>query len=188
MTAIVVSGELADSLVRLRPLKERDVAAYAAAFRDDADLGRLQGLDRDPDEAWVRENVTRSRDAAERGEAVELAICDAGTDDFVGSIMLLQIDRERGRCELGYWLIPQARGRGLIDAAIALALDWAFAELDLLRVEIATTVENTRSQAVARRHGFVREALQRERDIERGRRVDVIQFGLLREEHPGSRG
>ena len=67
-------------------------------------------------------------------------------------------------------------------------LDWAFGELGLLSVEVATTVENTHSQAVARRHGFRQEAIQRERDIERGRRVDVIQFGLLREEHarPGS--
>lgn len=180
-------GDLAGSLVRLRPLLERDAAAYAAAYREDPDLGRLQGWESDPDEERARENAARSRDAATKGEWIELAICDAATDDFVGAISLLQVDRERGRCELGYWLTPRARGNGLIDAAIGLVLDWAFTGLGLSRVEIATTVENARSQAVASRHGFVREALQRERDIERGRRVDVIQFGLLREEHADSR-
>ncbi len=188
MTAIVVPDGLCSSLVALRPLQERDVAAYAAAYREDPDLGRLQGHESDPDEQWARANVARSREAAQAGEWAELAVCDAATDEFLGAVMLLRVERELGRCELGYWLTPKARGRGMIDAALTLTLDWVFGELELLRVEIATTAQNTRSQAVALRHGFVREALQRERDIERGVRVDVIQFGLLREEHAGSRG
>jgi RimJ/RimL family protein N-acetyltransferase len=188
MTAIVVPGALADPLVRLRPLDEQDAGAYAAAYRDDSDLGRLQGLDSDPDEAWAQEHAAAGREAAEKGEWVELAICDAVTGDFVGALMLLHLDWTHRRCELGYWLIPRARGKGLVDAAVVLALDWVFTDLDLLRVEIAATVENRRSQAVARRHGFAREALQRARDIERGKRVDVIQFGLLREEHARLRG
>jgi RimJ/RimL family protein N-acetyltransferase len=187
MTAIVIPGELAGPLVRLRPLQESDAPAYAAAYREDPDLGRLQGYESDPDEQRAREHAARSREAAENGDGIELAICDAATGGFAGAISLLEVDRGRGRCELAYWLVPQARGKGLIDAAIALTLDWVFTGLDLLRVEIATTVENTRSQAVAVHHGFVREALQHERDIERGRRVDVIQFGLLREEHARSR-
>jgi [ribosomal protein S5]-alanine N-acetyltransferase len=188
MTRTLAADGLADSLVRLRPVEERDLAAYAAAYRDDGDLGRLQGFAVDPDEAWARENAAHSQEAAQKGEWVELAICNAATDDFVGALMLLHLDWTHRRCELGYWLIPQARGKGLVDGALALALDWAFTELELLRVEIATTVENTHSQAVARRHGFTREALQRARDIERGKRVDVIQFGLLREEHSHLRG
>ena len=186
MTAILAPEDLAGPLVRLRPLHERDAALYAAAYREDPELGRLQGLERDPDEDRARAQAIRSAEAAAEGVGIELAICDAGTGDFVGAISLLEVDRERGRCELAYWLTPQARGKGLIDAAVTLVLDWAFNELGLLRVEIATTTENRLSQAVACRHGFVREALQRERDIERGRRVDVIQFGLLREEHTGS--
>jgi len=41
----------------------------------------------------------------------------------------------------------------VVDAAITPVLDWVFTELGLLRVEIATTVENGRSQAVALRTG-----------------------------------
>jgi RimJ/RimL family protein N-acetyltransferase len=188
VTAIVVPDRLADVSVRLRPLNERDAAAYAAAHSADPDLGRLRGMESDPDEAWARDQAARSREAAEKGEWIELAICDACSDEFLGAVLLLNITRELGRCELGYWLTPRARGKGVADAAISLVLGWVFTDLGLLRVELATTVENTRSQDVARRHGFVQEALQHERDIERGRRVDVIQFGLLREEHSGSRG
>lgn len=40
------------------------------------------------------------------------------------------------------------------------------------------------SQGLAARLGFTREARQIQRNIERGRRVDVIRFGVLREEWP----
>jgi ribosomal-protein-alanine N-acetyltransferase len=183
MARIAVPETLTCATVRLRPLAEQDASAYAAAFREDPDLGRLLGLQADPDEGWARAHARRCSDAAESGELVELAILDTDTDEFLGVVMLLRIDWQSRRCELGYWLTPRSRRKGAANAAVAVALDWAFAGLDLLRVEIATTVENLRSQELARRHGFTEEALQRARDVERGRRVDVIQFGLLREEY-----
>jgi RimJ/RimL family protein N-acetyltransferase len=77
-----------------------------------------------------------------------------------------------------------ARGQGLAPAACRLVVSWLFEALELLRIEIATTAENLPSQRVAQRLGFTAEARQRERDLERGRRVDVIRYGLLREEWP----
>jgi [ribosomal protein S5]-alanine N-acetyltransferase len=180
---IEVPETLAGATVRLRALAERDAPAYAAAFREDPDLGRLLGLPSDPDERWAQGHTRRCSEAAERGEWLELAIRDPDTDDFLGVVMLLRLDWLSRRCELGYWLTLQSRRKGLASGAVALALDWAFMGLDLLRVEIATTVENLPSQKLARRHGFTEEALQRARDVERGRRLDVIQFGLLREEY-----
>jgi RimJ/RimL family protein N-acetyltransferase len=38
--------------------------------------------------------------------------------------------------------------------------------------------------ALARRLGFTREGVLRKRNVERGRRVDVVWFGVLREEWP----
>jgi RimJ/RimL family protein N-acetyltransferase len=186
VTSIAVPQNLADATVRLRKLAERDAPAYAAAFRHDPELGRLLAMESDPDEAWAQAHARLTQQAAERGDWIELAIRDAHTDEFLGVLMLLHFAWQHRRCELGYWLAAHARGRGVASAAVSLALDWAFDGLGLLRVELATTVENLSSQAVARRHGFTQEALQRARDVERGKRVDVIQFGLLREEHRGA--
>jgi RimJ/RimL family protein N-acetyltransferase len=183
MAPIVIPTDLADATVRLRALAENDASAYAAAFAEDPHLGRLLGVAVDPDEQWALQRAMRLGEAAEQGEWVELAICDARSGQFQGRIMLTHFSWLYRRCELGYWLIPGARGRGIATAAVSLVLDWVFTGLDLLRVEVATTPENSSSQALARRFGFSKEAYRRARDVERGRRVDVIQFGLLREEH-----
>lgn len=58
--------------------------------------------------------------------------------------------------------------------------------LDLLRVEMTTTPENPAVPALARRLGFTQEGVLRARNIQRGQRVDIIWFGVLREEWPGS--
>jgi len=184
MPAIEFPAELAGAGLTVRPLGEHDAEPYAQAFRDDPELGLLLGVAEDPTEEHVREAADRSRQAASEGRMIELAILREPERAFAGGLLLHKFEWEHRRCELGYWLVPQARGVGLAGAAMSLAIGWLFGELGLLRVEIATTLENVASQDLARRLGFTQEALQRSRDIDRGRRVDVVQFGLLREEWP----
>jgi RimJ/RimL family protein N-acetyltransferase len=54
---------------------------------------------------------------------------------------------------------------------------------------MTTTPDNPTVPPLARRLGFTREGVLRLRNLERGERVDLIWFGLLREEWPpdGSR-
>ena len=66
------------------------------------------------------------------GEGVALAVADAG-GRLIGTVGLMEVDRERGYGELGYWTAAPARGRGAASRAVALLRDWAHAELGLCR-------------------------------------------------------
>jgi RimJ/RimL family protein N-acetyltransferase len=173
---------LANTRVVLRPLRLDDAAAYAAAFGADPELGALLGTEQDPDEESVRSRVEGQGRRAEEGKSVELAIAEPATDAFWGSVILHSFDWHSRRCEVGFWVVPAARGGGVGSGAVSLALMWAFNDLDLLRVEMTTTPENPAVPALARRLGFTQEGVLRARNIERGRRVDIVWFGLLREE------
>ncbi|MFZ1994458.1 MAG: GNAT family protein [Solirubrobacteraceae bacterium] len=175
---------LTDGRVTLRWMRVDDAPACAAAFRDDPDLGRLIGVERDPDETSIRERIAGQEERAAEGRGMQLAIADAESDAFWGSMILHSFDWHSRRAEIGFWLIPSVRGRGVGVAAVALAVSWAFAQLDLLRLEMTTTPENPAVPALARRLGFTQEGVLRARTIERGQRVDIIWFGLLREEWP----
>jgi RimJ/RimL family protein N-acetyltransferase len=166
----------------LRPLAAGDAARYAAAFTDDPELGRLLGMEQDPDEASIRERAARSAEAAEAGRAAELAIADRATDELLGSVILHSFDWQHRRCEVGFWLVAAARGRGLGTRAVSCTVSWAFEALDLLRVEMTTTPGNVAVEALARRLGFSREGVLRGRNVERGHRVDIVFFGVLCEE------
>jgi ribosomal-protein-serine acetyltransferase len=139
-------------------------------------------VERDPDERTVFERVRGQAERAQEGKAVELAIADPVSDALSGSLILHSFDWPHQRAEIGFWVISSARGRGLGSRAVGLALDWAFRDLDLLRVEMTTTPDNSAVPALAQRLGFTREGTLRSRNIERGQRVDILWFGILREE------
>jgi RimJ/RimL family protein N-acetyltransferase len=51
---------------------------------------------------------------------------------------------------------------------------------------MTTTPENPAVPALAQRLGFTQEGVLRSRNVERGQRVDLVWFGLLREEWQAS--
>ena len=50
---------------------------------------------------------------------------DATDDRLLGSFSLMEVDRERGSGEIGYWVAADARGRGIATRATRLLADWA---------------------------------------------------------------
>lgn len=81
--------------------------------------------------------------------------------------------------EIGYWLRPEARGKGYAaETAFGLA-EWAFG-LGAPRVHLWVDVGNAPSQATARRAGFTREGVVRGvLDRRDGSRADAVLFGRL---------
>ena len=63
--------------------------------------------------------------------------------------------------ELGYWIAPEARRRGVALAAARLMVHWGFEEAGLQRVELLTYPGNQASQALAAKLGFTRLGLVR---------------------------
>ncbi len=93
--------------------------------------------------------------------------------------MIHSVHPRHRRAEIGAWVAPRARRRGVGSAALTLALDWAFGDLGLERVEIMALPENEIVADIAGRFGFTREGVLRKRNFERGRRVDLVVWGLL---------
>jgi RimJ/RimL family protein N-acetyltransferase len=175
-------GRLSDGAVALRELVADDVEPYARAFAEDRDMGRLVGFARDPEEDGLRAHLLRLPELAAEDRFHELAIEADGR--FAGSLVVHHLDRANGHVEVGFWLLPDARGRGVATTALRLALGWLFEGEDLNRVEMTTTPDNPTVPAVAERLGFTREGVLRSRNLERGQFVDVVWFGLLRSEWP----
>jgi RimJ/RimL family protein N-acetyltransferase len=181
---IELPQRLTDGQVVLRPMRVEDAGPYANGFALDPDLGRMLGSETDPDETSVRDRIEGQARSAGDGKFVQLAIADPASDTFWGAVLLHSFDWHSRRCEVGFWVIPGQRHRGIASRAVSLAVSWVLESLDLLRVEMTTIPENLAVPALARRLGFTQEGILRSRNIERGRRVDIIWFGLLREEWP----
>jgi RimJ/RimL family protein N-acetyltransferase len=108
-------------------------------------------------------------------------IRSAATDELLGHLVLYGIDRGAGRCELGFWLRPEARGAGAAGRAAELACRFAFESLGLARVQAVADIENVASQRTLERAGFAREGLLRSYNpTPSGGRMDVFVYGRVR--------
>lgn len=85
-------------------------------------------------------------------------VCEAAGGAVVGCVNLSEIVRGALQgCYVGYYAFSRYAGRGYMTQGLALALDHAFHELALHRVEANIQPGNTRSLALAARLGFRRE-------------------------------
>lgn len=175
-------ARLADTVVALRAMNDTDVDPYVGAFAKEPALGAWVGIDADPTAAEVRARVEASAERAASGRSLRWTIADVESDEFLGSLLLHSFEWDHRRCEFGFWLVSDARRRGVGTHALGLAIDWVFDSLEFERIEIRTTPDNPAVEPLALRLGFVREGVLRARDVERGRRVDIVWSGLLRDE------
>jgi RimJ/RimL family protein N-acetyltransferase len=113
--------------------------------------------------------------------------------ELVGMIGL--VDSGDLCAEIGFWLAPTQRGRGLMPAAVRLVCDYAFRHDDpgpagpvgmgLLRVEWRAFVGNHASATVVRRAGFRFEGTIRAGAMQRGTLRDCWIAGRLHDDLPG---
>ena len=86
------------------------------------------------------------------------------------------------RGDIGYWIgIPQ-QGRGIATAAVARALEIAFKDMGMEKVDACAFVGNDASRRVLEKNGFQREGLSRKAVLKRGVWLDEWLFGITREE------
>lgn len=157
--------------VRLVPLAREHLPGVEGIL-DDPEVLRFTRLPESapPDfvETWFglyergREDGTREAFAA---------VGDEG--EFLGLALVPRIEREAQTAELGYIVAPAARGRGVATAALGLLTEWAFAELDAVRLELLIGSANEPSKRVAERNGYRREGVFRSFYVKEGLRDDV---------------
>jgi RimJ/RimL family protein N-acetyltransferase len=176
----VSAPRLTDGRVVVRALEEKDIEPYMKAFDEGESLLNLVGYEevptRDRVERWLGDNWL---DAPEL-RAWEFVVADANSDSFLGTIMLHSCDWKNKRAEVGFWIAAAARNQGFGSAALDLLLDWAFRDLDLERIEMTALPENEHVPRIADKFGFTFEGRLRQRNYERGRRVDLLIWGLLK--------
>ena len=153
-----------------------DVDALLPAFRDPEmrDAGNLPAFGREELVASLGEIPT----LAASGRLMPLAAVDAETGEVVGAGMLHHLDAERGIVEIGYFVLPHARRRGVATTIARLLAEHAFS-LGVERVVAYVNVGNVASDRVAERAGFTREGILRSMPVPDGRRVDKTLFSLL---------
>lgn len=121
-------------------------------------------------------------ESRKKGTEFSFAVIDRRDDVLVGVCGLNRIDPLFRMANLGYWIRTSRTGRGAATAAVRRVARFGFEELDLSRIEILVDRDNPASQRVAVKAGAFREAVLRNRIVDRGRPCDGVMFSLIPED------
>lgn len=159
----------ADDLL-LRPWEIEDAVWYVESR--DEEVFRWTKETRDLTVEEVEEGIRRANN---NPDAICRAIVDNKNMELLGNIALAFREDNRKSAEIMYWLAPCGRGRGIATNSVKLLCQWAFDSLGLERVTLKTLVGNIRSQLVAKRAGFRRQAVKGEDEAD----ADCLWFELI---------
>ena len=176
---------LTDGTVLLRAYRPEDAEPMTRALQDWDTVKWLVSLPwpypHQESVDWIEDVVPAKWEA---GSAYWFAVADAADELYVGDAGLRTQDPASRTWEIGYLLVPWARGRGLMTRAVGLLLDWAFDQLPCDRVDWGAAVGNDASLKVAEANGFQLEGIRRQgmlRQSDQTRR-DEWTAGLLRDD------
>jgi RimJ/RimL family protein N-acetyltransferase len=167
----------ADGLV-LRPWRAGDADVYLRGLADPA-AARWRPLPAPVTEDDARRHIDRLHRRAREGSTAAWAIEVAGT--VAGSVGLRGVNLVDRWANASYWVLPEARGRGVATRALATVTAYAFERLDLHRVQLQHALANRASCRVAEKAGFELEATQRESCLLADGFVDEHQHVRIRE-------
>ncbi|MEM1104882.1 MAG: GNAT family protein [Pseudomonadota bacterium] len=137
-----------------------------------------------PPDALSREDWSRRLKAWRAGwrndRAYVFMIFNRETGALLGGASVTNIRRGPSQSgALGYWLLADATGQGVMAEAVDCVCWWAFQSLGLARLEAGTLPENTRSRRVLKRCGFEEEGIARDFLEINGQRRDHILYARL---------
>lgn len=166
--------------LRVRIPREEDAAALYAQARD-PQVTRWFSWGPYSSAGEALSYLARLPAQREHGEQLDLVIEHLAVGP-IGICGLSEFALRDRRATIGTWLGRPWWGTGANREAKALVCHLAFALLGLERVGAYSNVEHARSQRALERIGFQREGVLRRYHRHAGQALDVVVFGLLREE------
>lgn len=166
----------------LRPIEDRDTANLFRLFSDDR-VTRFMDIESFAHIGDATQIITHFRERQAAGDGMRLAVTFAGQDELIGTCGYHRLSKTHYRAEIGYDLLPEYWGRGIMTTAVGRLLGYGFEQLQLNRIEAFVDPQNAASARLLRKLGFSLEGLLRDAFHEKGQFVDAEIYSLLRREY-----
>ena len=112
-------------------------------------------------------------------EGINWAITTKENPKLIGIIGHYRIKPEHFRAEIGYMLLPEYHGKGIIIEAIKATVNYGFEIMKLHSIEAIIDPENFASEKVLQKSGFVKEAHLKENEYYEGRFLDTVIYSII---------
>ena len=117
-------------------------------------------LDRKPSKSIddAKNFIKTINENIQRHDSVYWAITLNGTDKLIGTICLFDFSEDHSKVEIGYELLPDFQGKGIMQEAISKVIHFGFQHVGLNSIEAYTHSENQCSTILLEKLNFKRDS------------------------------
>jgi ribosomal-protein-alanine N-acetyltransferase len=124
-------------------------------------------------------HIKMINDKIDTNEGINWAVTFKGSNKLLGIVGHYRIQWDNYRSEIGYMLLPEFHGQGIISEVIKLLIDYGFNEMKMHSLEGVIDPRNHASARVLEKNGFVKEAHFLENGFYNGQFFDSAIYSLL---------
>jgi ribosomal-protein-alanine N-acetyltransferase len=133
--------------------------------------------------AAFRKSLNFQRKMRKRDYFYDFGVFEKSTGALIGQVALMNLERGIAHCGyLGYRIFNRYWGKGFGKEAALTAIDIAFTDLKLHRIEAGVEPENRRSILMARSMGLRKEGMKKHAVFLRGKWVHLLNYSATCEE------
>lgn len=167
-------------VVRLRPL-ERDDLRFVHHLNNDRQI--MAYWFEEPYEAFVELQQLYDKHIHDQSE--RRFIAENGDGEPVGLVELVEITHIHRRAEFQIIIDPAHQGKGYARPVMAKAVEYAFKVLNIHKLYLLVSVQNTRALHLYRDFGFIEEGTLIEEFFTDGEYRDAIRMYMLQRDYLG---
>ncbi|WP_026705820.1 GNAT family N-acetyltransferase [Flavobacterium soli] len=118
-------------------------------------------------------------DAINNNLGINWAVTLKGNPKLLGIMGFYRIQPENFRAEIGYMILPEFNGKGIVSEAIPRILEYGFTTMKLHSVEAVIDPDNIASERVLKKCNFEKEAHFKENEYFDGKFWDSVVYSIL---------
>ena len=118
-------------------------------------------------------------DLETEGTGIWWAICSLDGKLFYGAGGLNSLSKEHKRAEIGFWLISDYWGQGIMTEAMPLICKYGFDKLNLHRIEGIVETENINCKKAMAKLDFTHEGTMIECEVKNGKFINLDMYAKL---------
>lgn len=120
------------------------------------------------------------RDLEKNNTGIWWAVCSIDNHEFYGAGGLNSLSKQHKKAEIGFWLLTEHWGKGIMKEALPLIWNYGFDTLELHRIEGIVESENLVCKKAIEKLGFEYEGTMKECEFKNGRFISLDMYAKFR--------
>jgi [ribosomal protein S5]-alanine N-acetyltransferase len=130
----------------------------------------------------AKEQMIFFSELEKEGTGIWWAVCSLDNRTFYGAGGLNSLSKEHKRAEIGFWLLTDFWGKGIITETVPLICKYGFDNLGLHRIEGFVETDNLNCKKVMKKITFKHEGTMKDCEIKNGKFISLDIYAKLKNE------